>query len=68
MLSSMFMEQVGVGLTIGEQRAHFALWSLYKSPLLISADLRVIDPQVCAVPGAGRRLLSDGQSVGSPQL
>lgn len=35
-----------MGLTIGEQRAHFALWSLYKSPLLISADLRVIDPQV----------------------
>ena len=27
-------------LTLGEQRAHFALWSLYKSPLLIGADLR----------------------------
>ena len=28
----------------GEQRAHFALWSLLKSPLLISADLRTISP------------------------
>ena len=28
------------GLTHGEQRAHFALWSLYKSPLMIGHDLR----------------------------
>lgn len=32
---------VGNGeLTLGEQRAHFALWALLKSPLLIGADLR----------------------------
>ncbi|PSC75843.1 Alpha-galactosidase [Micractinium conductrix] len=28
------------GLSPGEQRAHFALWSLYKSPLMIGHDLR----------------------------
>lgn len=37
---------VGNGLlTLGEQRAHFALWALLKSPLLIGADLRT-----CAAP------------------
>lgn len=28
------------GLTVNEQRSHFALWSLLKSPLFIGADLR----------------------------
>ena len=33
--------QVGNGdLTENEQRSHFALWSLLKSPLFIGADLR----------------------------
>ena len=33
--------QVGnPGLTVNEQRAHFALWALLKSPLFIGADLR----------------------------
>ena len=42
--------QVGVGyLTINEQRAHFALWALLKSPLLIGADLRSIAPNSLAV-------------------
>ena len=32
--------QVGNGeLTLNEQRSHFALWSLLKAPLMISADL-----------------------------
>ncbi|KAL4450177.1 hypothetical protein ABPG77_010846 [Micractinium sp. CCAP 211/92] len=35
------MLEVGNGkLTLGEQRAHFALWALLKSPLLIGTDLR----------------------------
>jgi alpha-galactosidase len=34
---------VGNGrLSLGEQRAHFALWAVMKSPLLIGADLRNI--------------------------
>jgi hypothetical protein len=33
--------QVGNGdLTLGMQRAHFALWAVIKAPLLIGADLR----------------------------
>ena len=30
------------GLTENEQRSHFALWSLLKSPLFIGADLRTL--------------------------
>ena len=38
--------QVGnPGMNLHEQRAHFALWALLKSPLLVSADLRSISPQ-----------------------
>ena len=33
----------------GEQRAHFALWCLLKSPLLISADLRTISHEALAI-------------------
>lgn len=32
------------GLNHAEQRTHFALWSLYKSPLMIGHDLRDFSP------------------------
>ena len=32
----------GPGLTEAEQRSHFVLWALMKSPLMIGADLRCI--------------------------
>jgi alpha-galactosidase len=36
----MICVQVGVaGLTLAQQRSHFALWALAKAPLLIGADL-----------------------------
>jgi hypothetical protein len=31
------------GLTIAEQRTHFALWAMGKSPLLIGSDVRSIN-------------------------
>ena len=35
--------QVGVGaLTFQEMRAHFALWALLKSPLMLGADLSTL--------------------------
>ncbi|KAI7846119.1 hypothetical protein COHA_000380 [Chlorella ohadii] len=44
------MLEVGVGkLTVGEQRTHFALWALLKSPLIIGADLRKISPDSLAI-------------------
>lgn len=32
----------GSKLTYTEQRAHFALWAIIKSPLIIGADLRCV--------------------------
>jgi len=42
------MLQVGTTdkLTIGEQRAHFTLWCLVKSPLLLANDLRDIPKEI----------------------
>jgi alpha-galactosidase len=37
------------GLTRGQERAHFALWALLKSPLLVGADLRTLDPASLAI-------------------
>lgn len=44
--------EVGVGnrLSLGEQRLHFALWALLKSPLIIGADLRKCVSIVTRVP------------------
>ncbi|MEJ6010794.1 alpha-galactosidase [Novosphingobium aquae] len=33
------------GLSMAEQRAHFALWVLLASPLMIGTDLRTLDPE-----------------------
>ena len=35
----------GHGLTAAEERSHFVLWALMKSPLLIGADLRNISDE-----------------------
>ena len=43
------MLQVGNGLTPGEQRSHFALWCLLKSPLMISSPLKGLDQTALAV-------------------
>ena len=38
--------QVGNGgLTLNEQRSHFALWSLLKSPLMVGTDLAKLPPE-----------------------
>lgn len=36
-------------LTPSQQRAHFALWALLKSPLLLGADLRSMAPSTLAL-------------------
>ena len=44
------MLEVGLaGLTLAEQRTHFALWCLIKSPLLIGADVRTIAQESLAI-------------------
>lgn len=42
--------QVGVGgLSIAQQRSHFALWALVKAPLLIGANLEDIPEDSLAI-------------------
>ena len=36
-------------LTFEEQRSHFALWAVMKAPLIISADLRTLQPASLAI-------------------
>ena len=43
------LHQVGVGMSLPEQRSHFALWALLKAPLIIGADLRSIDEEALAI-------------------
>lgn len=47
-------------MTITEQRSHFALWALLKSPLLVSADLGSIAPESLAILKA-RELIAVNQ-------
>lgn len=42
--------QVGNGdLTLNEQRSHFALWALLKSPLMVSANLASLPEESYAI-------------------
>ncbi|KAG7363639.1 alpha-galactosidase [Nitzschia inconspicua] len=44
------MLEVGNGdLTLAEQRAHFTMWCLIKSPLLLGNDLRSVSPEVIEI-------------------
>jgi hypothetical protein len=55
------MLEVGNGdLTVAEQRSHFALWCLLKSPLLIGSDVR-------ALPAASLSILKTAGLVGVNQ-
>jgi alpha-galactosidase len=55
------MLEVGNGqLTLAEQRSHFALWCLMKSPLLIGADVRSLPDASLAIL-TNRRLIAINQ-------
>lgn len=43
------MLEVGNGLSIAEQRSHFALWAMMKSPLIIGTDLTKITDEELAL-------------------
>lgn len=58
---------VGNGkLTLGEQRAHFALWALLKSPLLIGADLRHLNPDSLSILKAKEIIAINQDELGVP--
>ena len=41
------------GLTIAEQRTHFALWCMVKSPLIIGSDVRQCLSLILSLPFLG---------------
>jgi alpha-galactosidase len=43
------MLEVGNGMSPGEDRAHFSLWSMLAAPLLAGNDLRAMPPEVSAI-------------------
>jgi alpha-galactosidase len=65
--------EIGNGMNAGEERAHFALWALVKSPLILDTDLRklskaqlalVSNPEIIAISQA--RPNSQARSVQAP--
>lgn len=55
---------VGTGLSLNEERAHFALWALLKAPLLIGADLRSIQPGSLRILKARELIAVNQDSLG----
>jgi len=45
------MMEVGNLPTIGENRAHFAMWAMLAAPLIIGTDVRGLDPDILDVLG-----------------
>lgn len=43
------MLEVGNGMTVGEDRAHFSMWCLLAAPLISGNDLRRMSPETTAV-------------------
>jgi len=37
------------GLTINEEKSHFALWAFAKAPLIIGCDLTTVRPESLAI-------------------
>ncbi|KAK9811915.1 hypothetical protein WJX72_012363 [[Myrmecia] bisecta] len=59
------MLEVGNGqLTYNEERAHFALWALLKSPLLIGADLRTLSKSALSVLTAAEVIAANQDPLG----
>lgn len=60
-------KQVGVGfLTFQEQRGHFSVWAIMKSPLMLSADLQNLSPDQLNLVSAPEVLAVHQDSLGVP--
>lgn len=49
---------------MNEQRSHFALWSLFKSPLFIGADLRSLSREAKQILTAGEVIAVNQDPLG----
>lgn len=64
--NDMDMLEVGRGLTIEEDKTHFALWCIMNSPLLVGCDMKKVAPEALALM-ANKRLIALNQDVLSQQ-
>ena len=58
--NDMDMLEVGRGLTVEEDKTHFALWCIMNSPLLVGCDMNKVKPEALALM-ANRRLIALNQ-------
>jgi len=58
--NDMDMLEVGRGLTIEEDKTHFALWCIMNSPLLVGCDMSKVAPEALALM-ANKRLIALNQ-------
>ena len=58
--NDMDMLEVGRGLTIEEDKTHFALWCIMNSPLLVGCDMSKVQPEALALM-ANKRLIALNQ-------
>ncbi len=58
------MMEIGNGMTVGEDRAHFALWSMMASPLIMGNDLRSASKQTLDILGNKEVIAVNQDSLG----
>ncbi len=58
------MMEVGNGMTVSEDRAHFALWSMMASPLIMGNDLRSASKQTLEILGNKEVIAVNQDSLG----
>lgn len=58
------MMEIGNGMTVSEDRAHFALWSMMASPLIMGNDLRSASKQTLEILGNKEVIAVNQDSLG----
>ena len=58
------MLEVGNGMNVGEDRAHFTLWCMMASPLILGNDLRNMSPEVLAILTNREMIAIDQDTLG----
>ena len=58
------MLEVGNGMTVNEDRAHFSMWAMVAAPLIAGNDLRDMSPETLNILGNKEVIAVDQDSLG----
>ncbi len=58
------MMEIGNGMTVNEDRAHFSLWAMMAAPLIAGNDLRNMSPETIAILTNKEVIAIDQDSLG----